>query len=557
MGPEELGNYEVLNTDEGSEALDRLVHVVPDLAMSTIDRVFGALSVDQLANIVRGRRHLVWALEKLVFRRHTFERAARILRRLGAAEIEERISNNAAGQFKGLFHLYLSGTEAEPEIRLKVLDEGLRSSNVKERELCIDALDNMLETGHFSRGGGSEDIGSADPLEDWKPVTYGDIRNFFRSAISRLTPIALSSDLFAAKAKSILGRRIRGLLNQFELKEIKEWIEAIVKRHGFWQEAVQKINEWLYFDGKRATPEIRREVRQYFDELLPSDPVQLVVVYCHGWHVDFHDPDSTYSEGSQRNFDYPIRKSLELAKAISSDLTAVEQAVKALATGDAKSAAPFARRLAELVSDPVALFQMALDDAEAASAIPNLQFFGGIISGADARDPELARACIRAALRSPKLKPNAISMIGSGKLRPDDLMLVVSLLQAGEVNPWECASLSYGRGLDHLTSNEIMPLIEELRQHGAPGLWSALDIIFMYLYPGKAPDLPLQSSLKAILVSPELFDGINRRTMDGHNLEQAVALLAKQKMLDGRYVSSLVRRMLALTDTNDSYQTSY
>jgi hypothetical protein len=552
LRPEMLGNYEVLNTDKGSEALDQLVHVDPDCAMATIDEVFGALSVEQLAHVIGGRRHLVWALEKLTFRKRTFERAARLLRRLGAAEIEERIGNNAAGQFKGLFHLYLSGTEAEPEIRLRILDEGLQSSNAKERGLCIDALDGMLESGHFSRSGGSEDIGTAEPLKDWQPATYGDIRKFYRAAVSRLMTIALSNDPFSDKAKTILGGRIRTLLNQFEPKEIKSLIDSIVKQDGFWQEAVQKINERLYFDGKNATPEIRQEVRRYFDDLLPTDPVELVVMYCHGWHVDFHDPDSTYSGGSSHNFDYSVRKSVELANVICTDRAAVERAVKALAASDAKSAGPFAHRLAERVSDPVALFKNALDAAEATDKNQNTPFCGGIISGADTRDPQLARDCVRAALRSPKLKANAIRMIGSGKLRTDDLELVVSLLQSGDVEPWECASLSYGRGLDHLTSAEISPLLNELMQHRSTGLWTALDIVFMYLFPAKTPDPLLEKILRSILVAPELFDRVNRRTMDGHHLEQAVALLAKHGMLEGRYVTSLVRRMLALTNAKDS-----
>jgi hypothetical protein len=554
LAPGALGNLEVLNSENGSEALDRLVHVDPELAMSTIDRVFTAFSVDDFAQVKQGRRHLVWALEKLVFRRSTFERAARLLRRLGAVEVEERISNNAAGQFKGLYHLYLSGTEAEPEIRLRVLDEGLASSSIKERELCVDALNNMLESGHFTRGGGSEDIGSAAPLKDWQPKTYGDTWDFFRSAISRLLKIALSDDPLASKAKTILGRRIRGLLNQLAPKEIKGWVDAIVQKYGFWQEAAQEINEWLYFDGDEAAPEIKAEVRQYFDSLLPSDPVELAVMYCHGWHIDFHDPDSTYQEGerSGHSYDYPVRRSLDLANQISVDPATIERAVRALATSDAKSAAPFARRLAELVSDPLTLFKMALKEAETPNAIPNLQFFGGIISGADARDPKIARECVRAALGSSKLKPNAISMVGSGKLQPDDLKLVASLLQAGDVKPWECASLSYGRGLDHLSPSEFMPLLEELMRHGASGVWSALDIIFMYLHPNKVPDLLLQKKLKEILVSPELFDGFVRHAMDGYHLEQTVALLAKYKMLNRRYAQSLVRRMLALVDIEES-----
>jgi len=428
LGPGALGNFEALNTDQGAEALDRLVHVDPDLVMSTIDRVFGGLSVDELAGVDKGRRHLVWALEKLVFRNETFERAARLLRGLGAAETEPGISNNAASQFKGLFHLYLSGTEAGPETRLKVLDEGLRSTNAKERELCVEALDAMLQTGHFSRGGGSEEIGSAAPLEDWQPKTYGDIRNFFRSTISRLKGLALSADPLAAKAKTILGRNIRGLLNQLPPKEIKDFIDPIVQRDGFWQEAVQEINEWLYFDGDKGDAQIRQEVRQYFDALLPADPVDLAFMYCHGWHTDFHDPDSTYQkeERSGHRFDYPVRKSVELAEIIAKDPIEVARAVKAFAAGDAKSSGPFARHLADLAPDLLALFNMALKVAEESSCKPNLPFFGGLISSADERDPKIARECVRAALNSPKLRPHAIAMIGSGKLQPDDLKLVVA-----------------------------------------------------------------------------------------------------------------------------------
>jgi hypothetical protein len=181
-----LGNYETLNTELGSEVLDGLVHVAPDVAMATIAREFGGLTVEKLREVVEGRRHLVCALEKLVFRKESFSRAATLLRKLAAAETEDNIGNNASGLFKGLFHIYLSGTEAPPDVRLKVLDEGLRSQNSSERELCVDALDEMLESGHYSRSGGAEEIGSADALVDWQPKTYGEIHDFYRVAIRRL-----------------------------------------------------------------------------------------------------------------------------------------------------------------------------------------------------------------------------------------------------------------------------------------------------------------------------------------------------------------------------------
>lgn len=288
--------------------------------------------------------------------------------------------------------------------------------------------------------------------------------------------------------------------------------------------------------------------------MIPEDPVELVALYCHGWQADFNDPGSTYDQESRsgHDFEYAIRKSVELAGQITRDQLLVDRALDILATNDAKSVFPFAQRLAELSPDPVALFHGALKRVEAGEGMPNLQLFGGIIAGAEVRASKAARECVRAALQSDKLKPHAISMIGSGKLQPDDLRLVVSLLQTGDVTPSQCAQLSYGRGVDHLTSEEIAPLLDELIHHGTTGLWTVLDIIFMYLHPDKRPDEVLEKKLKAILVSPKLFEKVNRQTTDGYHLEQGVALLAKHNLLNGSYVRALIKRMLKLAKMKQS-----
>jgi hypothetical protein len=46
LAPEALGNFRTINTAQGSEIIDRLVHIAPDLVMATIDRAFGTLTLD-------------------------------------------------------------------------------------------------------------------------------------------------------------------------------------------------------------------------------------------------------------------------------------------------------------------------------------------------------------------------------------------------------------------------------------------------------------------------------------------------------------------------------
>jgi hypothetical protein len=489
LSPSSLGNVSALSTEFGSECIDRLVHVDPDAVMHTIDRVFGKLSAAELEATSGGRRHLVWALQKLAFRRETFVRAATLLRRLGAAETEDRISNNASGQFKGLYQLYLSGTEARPEDRLRVLDEGLQSNIAEERTLCVDALGHMLDSGHFSRTGGAEEIGTGERLQDWSPKTYGEIWAFYRAAMDRLVDIATNNDPQASRAQNYLSSHVRGLISQVPFEHVKAMIERVGAHYGFWLEAIQGLNGWLFFDRRKAPKDVANAVRTLFDQLMPTDPVTLVELYTHGWQMDFHNPDVDYDreEKGGHDWEYSIKKSIELADVIANDPALIDKILDVLVSSDAKSVFGFARRLAELSTEPVKLFVTALAKAETSSSSPNRQFFVGLIAGTDQRDPEQARKCIQTALRSPKLKADAISMIGSGKLQPGDLRLVVSLLKSGDVQPSQCSVLSYGRGLDHLQDIEIMPLLDELERHGAEGLWTILDIISMYVHGGKTP----------------------------------------------------------------------
>lgn len=544
LRPEHLGNFAAVNTDGGSQLLDRLVHIAPDLVSATIDRIFGGLTVDELRAGRDGRHNLVRSLEKLVFRKQTFDRSARMLLKLATAE-NESYSNNATGLFKQLFQLYLSGTEAEPEQRLLVLDDGLKSKDPVTRAICVEALGHMLDNGHFSRGGGAERIGSADALEDWRPATYGQIRDFFRSALSRLVAVATSGGEGAGIAKNHLGSHVRGLLNQLPAEEVKEMIDTIMAHHGFWPEALTGISDWLYFDRSKDVPsDVAEGIRRMYDELLPTDLVDLAVLYTHGWSVSLHDPDSTYSHGlaGTHDFDFAARKAAAIAKEISHDIGLINRSIERLACSDAHGAAPFARELIKTVADPETLFAKAIQVAEAHDSPPNRGFFGALVSGANERDPELAATLIRSALKSQRLRGEAIALIGSSGLRSDDIGLVVSLLRSGEIKPWQCQHL----GLFRAPAADLLTVLDELEKHGNDGLWSILDIVTMYLHGGHNTATPeLITLLKRVLIAPALMESV-RNNMDGHHFQELVGRLAKLGAFDQSFAKKLAKQCLRI-----------
>ncbi|HEV2513148.1 hypothetical protein [Bosea sp. (in: a-proteobacteria)] len=549
-----LGNFDVLNSESGSKALDRLVHVAPGLVSQTIDRVFGSLSTDELKAASGARRNLVWTLEKLVFGNATFDRSARLLKKLATAEIEN-YANSATGIFQQLFQLYLSGTEVAPSRRVAILDEGLASTNQDERKLCVDALGQMLDTSHFSRGGGAERIGSGEAREDWQPKTYGDIWDFHRAAISRLVSLAVSDDPHAVLAKRHLGSHLRSLLSGLPLADVRAMITEVTEKTGFWPDAQEGISGWLYFDRSKGTPEnIASEIRTMYDDFLPTDTVDLAVLYTRGWPTDLHDPDTRYERetkaAAKHDYEYSGRKASSVARSIAKDKKLCARAVERLACSEGHNTFPFAKALMGAVPEPQSLVKQALQFAEGCADTINRGFFGGLMAGAEERDPKLAKSLLQQTLKSQKLRPEAITLLRSRALRADDIDIVISLLKGGDIEPWQCQNL----GLFHAEEAIFIPLVRELEAYGSDGLWTALDIIDMYLFGGHKPSRELITLAKRLLLRPEIVASGQRHTMDSHRLESVVARLVTLGAVGKGYASKLAKQLIGICrqDTNSS-----
>jgi hypothetical protein len=553
LSPSRLGNLAQFSTDFGADCIDRLVHVAPDTTMDAIDAVLGTLDAAGLKALGSGRRHLVWALEKLAFRNATFVRAATQLRRLAATETESGISNNATGQFQQLFQLYLSGTEAPPELRLLVLDEGLGSADVEERAVCVGSLDRMLTTHHFSRSGGAEEVGSQAPLEDWFPKSNAEIEAHLLAALARLKAIASGTTKDSGRAKTILASHVRSLISHIPLDEIRSMIVEF-GRGQVWTEAIQGVNAWLFFDRSDGAGALGAKVRMLFSELLPTDPVELALLYSNSWSTDLHDPDDTYSRanGNDVDFEYGSKQLIRLAEEVAASSTLVTKTIQEFTCAETKASYPFAKRLAEKLQNAVKTFERALAFAEAKGAKrANLQFFSGLVSGIESRDPKGARKCIQKALRSHSLRDNAIALITSKRLRADDIKLVSSLVASKDVTPRQSVLLSYGRGMDHLRPEEITPLLDVLCDLGSEGMWAALEIVFMYLHGGKEPHAILGDRVRIALLSARLFKN-PKGAADGHHFESLIRMLAGHKFLDKQTVRGLARQLVRLLRKENS-----
>ncbi len=189
-----------------------------------------------------GRRNLVWALEKLCFHESTFPKAARLMLALAGAE-NETWANNATNQLLQLFQAFLSGTETPASQRLDVIDEALASSAREHQILAVKALGRALRAFHFSRDGGPEIQGSRPPLRDWRPKVWGEVFDYWRAALRRLTPLACEDGEIGDLARKQIADSIRGmvhygLVDDGLIDDVETSLSAIVSHRGpFWPDA--------------------------------------------------------------------------------------------------------------------------------------------------------------------------------------------------------------------------------------------------------------------------------------------------------------------------------
>jgi len=558
---EALPDETALNSEFGSKLLDRFVHLAPDATMEHVDNLLASKSIDDLAAFNSGRRYTIWALEKLVFRRQTFDSAARLLLKLAAAENEDW-ANNASCQFTGLFQLYLSGTEATPEEKLLVLDDGLANEDDRVRKLCVEALDCMLESGHFSRSGGAEHIGAGEALEDWWPRTNGEILDYYSAALSRLEQIAISTDDPNSKtALNSIGSHLRGL---FSIEPMLDEIQAIIVRlreaYPEWNKAALKANEWLYFDRNDASEEHQQRIRSYYDELLPTNALEQIFFYSSGWASDIHDPDVCYDrEEGDNEHNYCSNKINELIDMSPNDAAYFSPLIDSFLTRSTNSGWVAMTRIASHVDEPEYLLRYILENASADSEIAVISNLSrSVISGAAQNDRIKALKCLDIALGVQNLSASSIDFINAVGLDDALMRRASEFVQNDTCEPHQVSVIAFNDVLQNIDHTLIDELVDTLLTKREKGAWAAIDFLSHVLFRSTPTEGWLLESLVRSVTNLALFDKPRYSNMDWYHWCKLVEKLFDSERIDEGFNVQLMDFIISITTVDDySIQLSF
>lgn len=263
-----FGTAEVLNTDLGSRLFRSFVEVNPEAVADCLWSVIGSISIDGLRLIDKGRRNLVWTIEKLCFEPRTFDKGAEMMMLLAMAE-NEHIGNNATGQFIALFPLYLPATAATLEQRLLFLQ---RQVQYMERQLIVlSALNRALRTRDFFFFGGAEQRGT-EKLSNYQPKTNKEISEYIHGCLDVLMALVEVNPALLDRCSEIFENNLGCLCEVGYGSSAMNCIHKIaeLKKHS-WDKMLDAIRFVLCHKAIRLTEELRADMEDMKAQLGNDD----------------------------------------------------------------------------------------------------------------------------------------------------------------------------------------------------------------------------------------------------------------------------------------------
>ena len=512
-----FGKAEVILSERGSLLFRSFVEVNPVVTVNSLYQVLTSQNFEQLQSIKDNvRRNLVWALEKLAYHSSAFEQAAWCLLLLASAENEDW-SNNATGQFEQLFGVWLSGTEANFQLRLSVLKRAADLNDNLIDSLIVKAAAHAISTHSGTRTVGAEYQGNKPPLEEYRPKIWQEIFDYWDACMTALLNIVKKASPNSLNAQKIIGHSIRGLLSNGRIEMLENAIKNIIDLNGrYWPSALESVGNAVEYDAE-AMPEEGKAALQKWHKMLQPDVADL----RERLKIIVIDPPWEYKKVESGHYvDISAANAKNLAIELSASTVLDEQLLELLLNGQQTQTFVFGRQWAIESKNVNDLIENIILKITSSSNL-NLNFLLGLLSGLHHVNPKAWESYLNRFANSSELVKYFPEILRTGKITPHHLAKFLELITSGILDSNSATSLSYGSVTAHLKSDTMSDFCTKLALHNEQSNWPALDVLFMYCFAeGKFEEC--SGALKFIVVNTPLEKKNRSRHSDIYHWKEVV-----------------------------------
>jgi hypothetical protein len=540
-----FGQAEILNSVRGSRIFRSIAEVNPLAAVNALYRCFGNADKETIRKIDPARRNLVWALETLCFWEETFPKAARILLKFAVSETELGLGNNATNQFYQLFHYLLSGTKASPELRMQIIKEGLATNDPECLVICITALSHALQSHHFSRSGGVETQGSRYPDRDWQPKTYGELYNYWRSALKILKHYAIREDPIGELSRNQIENSIRGLLRYPILDSIEDVIFSVCDTRGyFWPKVLYELKSFVHYRSNDVPPDALEKINQWIQKFSPKELKDITyVTIIHPERLSSLDGKDPIEEANKQVETF----ALDLVKK-PSDLIEV---LRLLYATRSTHGYYFGYSLGKIIENKEQFIDKSI---EILKTIPADQRDGSILGGFlfSIRDENSDQVdeCLEKISVDTTLNSLLLYLTVQSKPQKRDLSRLINEVKKGTIKVNEFAIFQYGSVLKHLETTIVTEFLSELLSLSSSSCPTVFEITYMYTFNDDKKMQECTPFLKQLLTERKCFFNIlksadyNQHIL--YSLNEATKKLLQQGEPDQELASQLTKEIINL-----------
>ena len=368
--------------------------VLPEAALAAIERVLSNADKGAISRCGYVKR----LLRSLAYDPPLFERAISLLLKFIDPDELDNSDDEATSLIVSFFHIYLSGTHATCEQRLRLIEIWLRSPHTALQTIGVRALKAMMETSHFSSSYNFE-FGARSRDYGYLPKTTDEIRNWFSAVLKLAETFAVSESLVSKEVAKAIADEFRGLWANAERFDDLERVAQAIGSKRFWREGWISARQTRYFHSKDMSPDALERLTKLEGFLRPTNLVNKVrgiVLNASGGGLDLDD----FEEEDNGDYEAAVARLSAIIDNLGKDFANDDQSRKILLSeliGGSGKLSAFGHGLALGAENPRELWKELVAEF-AASERPNIQLLNGYLNGLQQRDASGADALLDEAL---------------------------------------------------------------------------------------------------------------------------------------------------------------
>ena len=503
-----LHEIETLN-GTGLLLLRNAAPAVPGAVLSALEIRFDkADSEETLRGSVLESHGITELLCGIAYEPEFFERCVRLLAmtaRLDANDASQPTGPRA--QLFGLFSMYLSGTNAGPEIRLPIVRRFLFDSDNDEQELGFGMLEAALLGDRWATLVPS-DFGSHPRNYGYQPATAHDCEQWLSPVIEIAREAATSGSRdMSNRVRKLLADKLRSL---WELPDIREDLvetARILNEQRPWIAGWKAVREIRHYDysrvGSETLPSGLQLLKELDDLLRPQDLVGQIRTHVFSSDLDLLTMDDSIGAGDEDKWEESLSgaaaRAFGLGESAAADLHVIDECSQELFVDISGQHFEFGRGLACGCADLRVLWGRLIAQLErTGGAARNCWVLVGVINVVREKDHSLAAEILDGAIRNPLLRRFIVSLQSQVSLNRRAVKRLLKSLDFKDTPLYQFVDLARLQPLEALEETHLVEILEKVltRPSGALVVIDGLSMRIRILK--KQNDLPVKQPLKSL-----------------------------------------------------------